>query len=199
MVEIVTPALPVKEDNTEPLRTSSHASKDCVSTAPLLRQESRGDQARRTDTELVACSQQQLQQLASCRGLPNLGNTCYMNSTLQCLLSLQPFCRQLLEQEQLWSSEAHLLLRSFVGLSSSPNALKKVTHLRELKAQVALCNGQFYGASQNDAQEFLMALLQNMQDVGRDLGTISPYRCPVASKVSFTVSYERTCQRSVGC
>lgn len=39
--------------------------------------------------------------------------------------------------------------RSFVGLSSSPNALKKVTHLRELKAQVALCNEQFYGASQN--------------------------------------------------
>ncbi|XP_063067482.1 ubiquitin carboxyl-terminal hydrolase 37-like [Engraulis encrasicolus] len=39
-----------------------------------------------------------------------------------------------------------------------------------------------------------MALLQNMQDVGQDLGTISPYRCPVASKVSFSVSYERTCQ-----
>ena len=44
-----------------------------------------------------------------CR-LPNLGLTCYLNATLQCLLHLQPLCTQLLVQEEVWRMEPEALL-----------------------------------------------------------------------------------------
>ncbi|XP_036811357.1 ubiquitin carboxyl-terminal hydrolase 37-like [Oncorhynchus mykiss] len=37
-------------------------------------------------------------------GLPNIGNTCFLNATLQCLLVLSSFSKEILHQEQLWSS-----------------------------------------------------------------------------------------------
>ncbi|XP_070965076.1 ubiquitin carboxyl-terminal hydrolase 37 [Oncorhynchus clarkii lewisi] len=37
-------------------------------------------------------------------GLPNIGNTCFLNATLQCLLVLPSFSKEILRQEQLWSS-----------------------------------------------------------------------------------------------
>ncbi|XP_042168688.1 A-agglutinin anchorage subunit-like [Oncorhynchus tshawytscha] len=37
-------------------------------------------------------------------GLPNIGNTCFMNSALQCLLGLPAFCRDILRQQNIWSS-----------------------------------------------------------------------------------------------
>ena len=46
--------------------------------------------------------------------LPNLGQTCYMNATLQCLFSLRPFCTQLLQQEAIWRQEPSALLLRYV-------------------------------------------------------------------------------------
>ena len=42
--------------------------------------------------------------------LPNLGQTCYINSILQCLFALQPLCIQLLLQEETWRQEPSALL-----------------------------------------------------------------------------------------
>ncbi|XP_042168096.1 ubiquitin carboxyl-terminal hydrolase 37-like, partial [Oncorhynchus tshawytscha] len=36
--------------------------------------------------------------------LPIIGNTCFLNATLQCLLVLPSFSKEILRQEQLWSS-----------------------------------------------------------------------------------------------
>ncbi|XP_031437095.1 ubiquitin carboxyl-terminal hydrolase 26-like [Clupea harengus] len=87
-----------------------------------------------------------------CRGLPNLGQTCY-NSTLQCLLALQPLCIQLLLQEETWRQEpSALLLSSFVGLwclRASTDRELKAAVLMELKDCIALRNREFEGNSQN--------------------------------------------------
>ena len=44
-----------------------------------------------------------------CR-LPNQGNTCYMNASLQCLFHLEPFCNQLLVQEEMWRVDPNALV-----------------------------------------------------------------------------------------
>ncbi|KAL2100116.1 hypothetical protein ACEWY4_004510 [Coilia grayii] len=124
-----------------------------------------------------------------CRGLPNLGNTCYINSTLQCLYSLQPFCTQLLEQEKVWRVEPSAVL-----LRSSAEKVK-VAIISQLKSLIALRNQEFKGNSENDAHEFLSECLLRLQDTGRALATIhQAYRCPVDTLLSFQLRYSRTCQ-----
>ncbi|XP_042566086.1 ubiquitin carboxyl-terminal hydrolase 37-like [Clupea harengus] len=85
--------------------------------------------------------------------LPNLGQTCYINSTLQCLFALQPLCIQLLLHEETWRQEpSALLLSSFVGLwclRASTDRELKAAVLMELKDCIALRNQEFKGNSQN--------------------------------------------------
>ncbi|XP_045079264.1 solute carrier family 2, facilitated glucose transporter member 9 [Coregonus clupeaformis] len=57
-------------------------------------------------------------------GLPNIGNTCFLNATLQCLLVLPYFSKEILRQEQLWSSSPFSnLLNLLIGYVNSPNLL----------------------------------------------------------------------------
>ncbi|XP_042559168.1 ubiquitin carboxyl-terminal hydrolase 29-like [Clupea harengus] len=140
----------------------------------------------------------QLQQL-KCRGLPNLGLTCYLNATLQCLLHLQPFCTQLLVQEEVWRMEPEaLLLSSFVGLLLLRGSCEmdvKAAVLLEFKDQISLHNQEFQGNSQNDAHEFLSECLMRLRVIGQALamGDMA-YQCPVDTLLSFQLRYIRTCQ-----
>ncbi|XP_064125015.1 ubiquitin carboxyl-terminal hydrolase 2 isoform X1 [Loxodonta africana] len=104
-------------------------------------------------------------------GLRNLGNTCFMNSILQCLSNtreLRDYCLQRLYLRDLsHSSSAHTaLMEEFAKLiqtiwTSSPN---DVVSPSEFKTQIQRYAPRFVGYNQQDAQEFLRFLLDGLHN-----------------------------------
>ncbi|XP_061002030.1 ubiquitin carboxyl-terminal hydrolase 2 isoform X2 [Dama dama] len=104
-------------------------------------------------------------------GLRNLGNTCFMNSILQCLSNtreLRDYCLQRLYLRDLsHSSRAHTaLVEEFAKLiqtiwTSSPN---DVVSPSEFKTQIQRYAPRFVGYNQQDAQEFLRFLLDGLHN-----------------------------------
>ncbi|XP_006207788.1 ubiquitin carboxyl-terminal hydrolase 2 isoform X2 [Vicugna pacos] len=104
-------------------------------------------------------------------GLRNLGNTCFMNSILQCLSNtreLRDYCLQRLYVRELsHSSSAHTaLMEEFAKLiqtiwTSSPN---DVVSPSEFKTQIQRYAPRFVGYNQQDAQEFLRFLLDGLHN-----------------------------------
>jgi len=112
------------------------------------------------------------------RGLNNLGNTCFLNSTLQCLAHLPPFC------------QAVLLMKRTAGGSGTNTPGKKVSGYlsntfrmlhdtnktssfapREVVSALKILSGgtrrngyKFRPGRQEDAHEFLVHLLDTMND-----------------------------------
>eukprot|EP00899_Mesostigma_viride_P029425 jgi/Mesvir1/9668/Mv12153-RA.1 len=104
-------------------------------------------------------------------GLHNLGNTCYANSCIQCLVSIPPLMESILRSRvsrtrsrissenrprglaRGFTSLVHQLRRS--GAAVSPDALME--QMREWRPQ-------FKGATQHDAQEFLRSLLDGLHE-----------------------------------
>ncbi|XP_023373092.1 ubiquitin carboxyl-terminal hydrolase 2 isoform X2 [Otolemur garnettii] len=104
-------------------------------------------------------------------GLRNLGNTCFMNSILQCLSNtreLRDYCLQRLYMRDLsHGSSAHTaLMEEFAKLiqtiwTSSPN---DVVSPSEFKTQIQRYAPRFVGYNQQDAQEFLRFLLDGLHN-----------------------------------
>ncbi|EMP29013.1 Ubiquitin carboxyl-terminal hydrolase 2 [Chelonia mydas] len=102
-------------------------------------------------------------------GLRNLGNTCFMNSILQCLSNtkeLRDYCLQNQYVRDLNSNSRMrtALMAEFAKLiqllwTSSPN---EVVSPSEFKTQIQRYAPRFVGYNQQDAQEFLRFLLDGL-------------------------------------
>ncbi|XP_077985498.1 ubiquitin carboxyl-terminal hydrolase 2-like [Glandiceps talaboti] len=104
-------------------------------------------------------------------GLKNLGNTCFMNSILQCLSNTRPLQEYCLKKDyqdeinktsdmkgQLMTAFANLILTMWTSTSDyavNPSVLHK---------QVQKFAPQFSGYGQHDSQEFLRFLLEGLHD-----------------------------------
>ncbi|KAM8816912.1 ubiquitin carboxyl-terminal hydrolase 2 isoform 4-T5 [Rhynchonycteris naso] len=104
-------------------------------------------------------------------GLRNLGNTCFMNSILQCLSNtreLRDYCLQRLYMRDLsHSSSAHrALMEEFAKLIQSiwTSSLNDVVSPSEFKTQIQRYAPRFVGYNQQDAQEFLRFLLDGLHN-----------------------------------
>ncbi|XP_052320847.1 ubiquitin carboxyl-terminal hydrolase 37-like isoform X11 [Oncorhynchus keta] len=133
-------------------------------------------------------------------GLPNIGNTCFLNATLQCLLVLPSFSKEILHQEQLWSSSPFSnLLRSLSdvhrsGLPDSvANQASKADLMWKVKYSLSGYDLKYLGDTQQDAHELLINMLCQLKEEGMILKTLGiNYTCPV-SQLEFQLVSVRTC------
>ncbi|XP_043197641.1 ubiquitin carboxyl-terminal hydrolase 37-like [Amphibalanus amphitrite] len=101
-------------------------------------------------------------------GLPNYGNSCYQNATLQSLLGLRPFLSEMVSlisgpgesgQCRTLRAVAKLMVLRQKALSKSVSS-----HLNDLRDVFAEIDPAFRGTEMQDANEFLLRLLDTMKD-----------------------------------
>ncbi|XP_060085608.1 ubiquitin carboxyl-terminal hydrolase 2-like [Ylistrum balloti] len=105
-------------------------------------------------------------------GLRNLGNTCFMNSVLQCLSNTKPlieFCLNedyLSERNTTTSSMKGQLMTAYANLMTSMWKDNDASHISPsaFKMQVQKFAPRFTGYAQQDAQEFLRYLLEGLHE-----------------------------------
>lgn len=98
-------------------------------------------------------------------GLYNLGNTCFMNSGLQCLLSSAPLVRFLFNYKLKDQSITSTLLGQFHELFEKVWSGKySIIHPRDFKQTLGLYHPQFQDYRQHDCQEFLALLLDTLHE-----------------------------------
>lgn len=109
-------------------------------------------------------------------GLRNLGNTCFMNSVLQCLSNTKPLIEFCLNEEfqteknMTISSMKGQLITAYANLMSSMWKDKDDSYISpsSFKMQIQKFAPRFTGYAQQDAQEFLRYLLEGLhEDVNR--------------------------------
>ncbi|KAK0137623.1 Ubiquitin carboxyl-terminal hydrolase 37 [Merluccius polli] len=139
-------------------------------------------------------------------GLPNLGQSCYLNSALQSLLTLGVFSEEIEQMQSAWSSLSSAeLLRDFVAIKASRRSGDldhKMALLRSFKKSIALQDPEFKDNGQKDAHEFLICVLNQVRTLSpllksaalRTLGRT--YTCPVETHLLFHMLSTRTCK---GC
>jgi ubiquitin C-terminal hydrolase len=108
-------------------------------------------------------------------GLDNLGNTCYMNSSLQCLFHNDLFIKRLLKESEegihpnITSTAYKFIALCNEMIKKSDSTIKSSISPNDFKRTFGHYHSEFEGYSQHDSQEFLRKLLE---DISSDLNRV---------------------------
>ncbi|XP_054451939.1 ubiquitin carboxyl-terminal hydrolase 37-like isoform X2 [Anoplopoma fimbria] len=137
-------------------------------------------------------------------GFPNPAQICYVNSSLQSLLTLTDFTRAVNSQEDVWGSipEAELI-RRFLNIArchKSMDSPLKLKALYSFKRTLSDQAPEFQDHRQKDAHEFLTTILDQIRSLSPLLQEVAAcckksYRCPVEDHLVFRMQMTRTCRR----
>ena len=94
-------------------------------------------------------------------GLVNLGNTCYINTGIQCIIHSKHFITSFLDYLQDNTSfYSKPITKEFYNLLNSVNSNPTSFNPRLFKSAIGMKNSKYAGGSQQDSQEFLRIFLE---------------------------------------
>ncbi|XP_061727829.1 ubiquitin carboxyl-terminal hydrolase 37-like [Cydia pomonella] len=156
------------------------------------------------ERDTISESREKLQ-VSGLNGLRNIGNTCFMNSVIQCLSNTKPLL-EYLEQEQ-YTSDINTtlscmkgaLIKAFASVIKElwePGSRDAVVNTTSFKSQVQRFAPRFMGYSQQDAQEFLRYLLEGLhEDVNRVTVKPKPILTEIDDSLSDSAKAQEAWQR----
>ena len=103
-------------------------------------------------------------------GLQNVGNTCYLNAALQCLMHAKPFVDYFLDETRPWrndtsNGEIHPFVTIFASLLLDYwSGVYGVIAPRELKAAIGKKSSRFAGFGEQDSHELITFVLECLHE-----------------------------------
>ncbi|XP_072383228.1 ubiquitin carboxyl-terminal hydrolase 2-like isoform X2 [Diabrotica undecimpunctata] len=135
-------------------------------------------------------------------GLKNIGNTCFMNSVIQCLSNTRWLLEYLKKEGYVKdintsiSSMKGALIKAFAEVIKelwSEDASDRVVNTASLKGQIQRFAPRFMGYAQQDAQEFLRYLLEGLHE---DVNRVHEKPKPILTEIDEKLSDNEKAQES---
>lgn len=168
-----------RSDLSRPPRSSEPSSRFLKDKSSSLVKEKRSDAVENTNLEAnignsgrqsIGLRKEPCNEGSGLSGLRNIGNTCFLNSVVQCLSNTRILKDYLFNKDYLSeiSSEtkgAGCLIKSFADVIYELwSGEGKIVNTTAFKAQIQRYAPRFMGYNQQDAQEFLRYLLEGLHD-----------------------------------
>ncbi|KAJ8917365.1 hypothetical protein NQ315_002389 [Exocentrus adspersus] len=135
-------------------------------------------------------------------GLKNIGNTCFMNSVIQCLSNTRWLLEYLRKDAYMRDINTTIsgmkgaLIKAFAEVIKelwSEDSLDRVVNTVSLKSQIQRFAPRFMGYAQQDAQEFLRYLLEGLHE---DVNRVTEKPKPILTEIDEKLSDHEKAQES---